>query len=67
MIEKEYGIKVTRVEQELQGLLIAGMQAQQLQVEDRSAGLRIIRTYFLRDKVIAVTTGVIRQAGSATP
>jgi DNA-binding GntR family transcriptional regulator len=58
MIEKEYGIKVTRVEQELQGLLIAGAQAEQLQVEDRSAGLRIIRTYFLRDKVIAVTTGV---------
>ncbi|MGN5478406.1 UTRA domain-containing protein [Cupriavidus basilensis] len=58
MIEKAYGIKVTRVEQELQGYLVTGTQAECLRVEDRSAGLRIIRTYFLRDKVIAVTTGI---------
>lgn len=58
MVEKQYGIKVTRVEQEVQGLLIEGTQADVLQVPEGSAGLRIIRTYFLRDKVIAVTTGV---------
>ncbi|EHP41108.1 GntR family transcriptional regulator [Cupriavidus basilensis OR16] len=58
MVEKQYGIKVTRVEQEVQGLLIERTQADVLQVPEKSAGLRIIRTYFLRDKVIAVTTGV---------
>lgn len=58
MVEKRYGIKVTRVEQEIQGLLIEGTQADMLRTPDGSAGLRIIRTYFLRDKVIAVTTGI---------
>lgn len=58
MIEREYGIKVTRVEQELQGMLINETQARRLHVEDKAAGLRIVRTYFLRDQVIAVTTGV---------
>jgi GntR family transcriptional regulator len=58
MIEEQYGIKVTRVEQELQGLLIEGAAAEALQVTSGSAGMRIIRTYFVRDKVIEVTTGV---------
>ena len=58
MIEERYGIKVTRVEQELQGLLIEGADADALQVPSGSAGLRIIRTYFVRDKVVEVTTGV---------
>ncbi|CAB3801449.1 HTH-type transcriptional repressor NagR [Paraburkholderia caffeinitolerans] len=58
MIEEQYGIKVTRVEQEIQGLLLEGAVADTLQVESGSAGLRIVRTYFVRDKVIEVTTGV---------
>lgn len=58
MIEEQYGIKVTRVEQEIQGLLIEGATADALQVESGAAGLRIVRSYFLRDKIIEVTTGV---------
>jgi GntR family transcriptional regulator len=58
MIEEQYGIKVTRVEQELQGLLIEGADAEVLQVPSGSAGMRIVRTYFVRDRVVEVTTGV---------
>lgn len=58
MVEKQYGIKITRVEQEVQGWLVEGPQAEALQVPDNSAGLRIVRTYFLRDQAIVVTTGV---------
>ncbi|MCE4546071.1 MULTISPECIES: GntR family transcriptional regulator [unclassified Caballeronia] len=58
MIEEQHGIKVTRVEQQIQGLLIEGPQADLLQVKQGSAGLGIVRSYFVRDKVIEVTTGV---------
>ena len=58
MIEEQYGIKVTRVEQQIQGLLIEGAAADALRVPDGSAGLRIVRTYFVRDKLIEATTGV---------
>ena len=58
LIEERYGIKVTRVEQEIQGVLIEGTAADTLQVPTGSAGLRIIRTYYVRDRVIEVTTGV---------
>ncbi|CAE6826131.1 GntR family transcriptional regulator [Paraburkholderia domus] len=58
MVEEQYGVRMTRVEQEVQGLLIEGEQARALQVKSGSAGLRIIRTYFVRDKAIVVTTGV---------
>jgi len=58
LIEDRYGIKLTRVEQEIQGVLIEGAMAEQLQVPSGSPGLRITRTYFVRDRVIEVTTGV---------
>ncbi|AGI24099.1 GntR family transcriptional regulator [Pseudomonas sp. MT3] len=58
LIEERYGIKVTRVEQEIQGVLIEGAAADLLQVPRGSPGLRIIRTYFVRDRVIEVTTGM---------
>jgi GntR family transcriptional regulator len=58
MVEEQYGIRMTRVEQEVQGWLIEGEQARTLQVKSGSAGLRIIRTYFVRDKAIVVTTGI---------
>lgn len=58
MIEEHFGIKVTRVEQEIQGLMIEGCDAETLQVPDPSPGLRIIRTYFVGEQVIEVTTGV---------
>ncbi|MGH8784995.1 MAG: GntR family transcriptional regulator [Cupriavidus necator] len=58
LIEERYGIKVTRVEQELRGILIDAAAAEALCVVPGSPGLQIIRTYFVRDKVIEVTTGV---------
>lgn len=58
LIEERYGIRVTRVEQEIQGVLIEGSAAETLLVPTGSAGLRIIRTYYVRDRVIVVTTGV---------
>lgn len=38
--------------------MIEGCDAEALQVPDPSPGLRIIRTYFVGEKVIEVTTGV---------
>lgn len=58
MIEAAYGIKVTRVDQEIQGVLIEGKQALILEVPDHSPGLRILRTYYVNDKVIEVTSGI---------
>lgn len=58
MIEERYGVRITRVEQELQGVLIEGAAAEVLQVPVGSPGLRIVRTYFVRDRVIEVTVGV---------
>ncbi|WP_374703643.1 hypothetical protein [Burkholderia sp. WAC0059] len=46
------------MEQEIQSQLIGGIQAAALQVPDGSAGLRIVRTYFVRDQIIEVTTGL---------
>lgn len=58
LIESTYGIKVTRVEQEIQGILIEGEKAHALQVPDGCAGLRILRTYFVQDAVVEVTSGI---------
>ena len=58
MVEEQYDVRMTRVEQEVQGWLIEGDQAEALQVKSGSAGLRITRTYFVRDKAIVITTGV---------
>lgn len=58
MIEKKYGVRATRVEQEIQGTLIEGETAAALQVADGSAGLRIIRSYFVDERLIERTIGV---------
>jgi DNA-binding GntR family transcriptional regulator len=58
LIEEHFGIKITRVAQEIQGVLIEGAAAEALNVPPGSPGLRVIRTYFVRDKVVVVTTGV---------
>lgn len=58
LIEEQFGIKVTRVEQEIQGLIIDGEDADLLQVPRGSAGLRIVRTYYVGNAVIQATTGV---------
>lgn len=58
MLEQQFGIKVTRVEQEFQGWLIDGTTAETLQVSPGTAGLKIIRTYFVGESVVEVTTGI---------
>lgn len=58
LIEEQFGIKVTRVAQEIQGLIIDGEDADVLQVPRGSAGLRIVRTYYVGPTVVEVTTGV---------
>lgn len=58
LIEEQFGVKVSRVEQQIQGILIDGASADALRVRRGSAGLRIVRTYYVRDTVIEVTTGV---------
>jgi DNA-binding GntR family transcriptional regulator len=57
LIEKQYDLRITRVEQEIQGVIIRADVARELQVEDGSAGLRIIRTYFVGTQVVEVTIG----------
>ncbi|MFD4121080.1 GntR family transcriptional regulator [Alcaligenes faecalis] len=58
LIERHFGIRVTRVEQEIQGVLITAEQAQTLHVDTGSAGLRIIRRYYMGDELLEVTSGV---------
>lgn len=58
MLEQQFGVRATRVEQQIQGLLLVGEQAAALHVPDGSAGLRIVRTYYAQDTVIEVTSGV---------
>ncbi|WP_420212118.1 GntR family transcriptional regulator [Burkholderia aenigmatica] len=58
MLEQQFGVRATRVEQQIQGLLLVGEQAAALHVPEGSAGLRIVRTYYAHDTVIEVTSGV---------
>lgn len=58
LIEDAYRIKVTHVEQELRSVLIEGEDAEKLKVPAGSPGLHIMRTYFVRDKIVEVTTGL---------
>jgi len=58
LIEDKYGIKITHVEQELSSVLIEEDYAQRLNVAPGSPGMQIVRTYFVRDKVVEVTTGL---------
>lgn len=57
LIEKQHNLRITRVEQEIQGVIIRAEVAKSLQVEDGSAGLRIIRTYFVGSQIVEVTVG----------
>ena len=58
LIERHFGIRVTRVEQEIQGVLITATQARTLNVADGSAGLRIIRRYYTGEQLLEVTSGI---------
>lgn len=58
LIERQFGTRVTRVDQDTQGALVSQDEAELLQVEPGSAALRIVRTYFVDDEVIEVTLSV---------
>lgn len=58
LVERQFGVRVTRVDQDIQGALVTKDEAEVLQVEPGSAALRIVRTYFVDDEVIEVTLSV---------
>ncbi len=58
LIEREFGLRFTRVDQEIQGTVVNEKDAVLLKVKGGTAGLRITRTYYVRDEVIEVTVGV---------
>lgn len=58
LIEQHFGIRVTHVEQEIQGVLISGETAKRLNVAEQSAGSRIIRRYYSNNQLIEVTSGI---------
>ncbi|SDE57708.1 UTRA domain-containing protein [Variovorax sp. CF079] len=43
LIERSYGVRITKVQQDIHGTLIAGASAAALNVSDGAAGLFIIR------------------------
>ena len=46
LLEREYGTRIERVEQELQGVALSPEDAARLGIVDQQPGLRIIRRYF---------------------
>ena len=58
LIERESGVRVTRVDQDIQGALVSEQEAALLGVAPDSAALRIVRTYFVDETVIEVTLSV---------
>jgi GntR family transcriptional regulator len=58
LIERSYGVRITRVHQEIRGMLIAGDSASALKVEEGSAGTFIIRRYYIGEELVEVTTGL---------
>ncbi len=52
LIESDYGIRIDRVEQELQGILLDAEDAANLGAEAGAAGLRITRRYYGADGVL---------------
>lgn len=57
MIEQHYGVKMTRVEQELFGIRISGAAADALRVRAGAPGLRVVRKYFVGNEIIDITVG----------
>ena len=52
LIESEYGIRIDRVEQELQGVLLDAEDAANLAAQPGGPGLRITRRYYSGDGVL---------------
>lgn len=58
LIERQSGVQVTRVDQDIQGALIGDDEAELLGVSAGEAALRIVRTYYVGEEVIEVTLSV---------
>ncbi|HSV82858.1 MAG TPA: GntR family transcriptional regulator [Ramlibacter sp.] len=58
LIERSYGVRITKVQQDIRGILIAGESAAALKVSDGAAGLFIIRRYYIGAELVEVTTGL---------
>jgi GntR family transcriptional regulator len=58
LIERSYGVRITKVQQDIHGTLIAGASAAALNVSDGAAGLFIIRRYYIDTELVEVTTGL---------
>ncbi|MDQ2733400.1 MAG: GntR family transcriptional regulator [Pseudomonadota bacterium] len=56
-IEQRFGVRMTRVEQEIFGVRIAGEAADALRVRAGAAGLRVVRKYFVDHEIIDITIG----------
>jgi DNA-binding GntR family transcriptional regulator len=55
LIEQRYGVRVTSVEQEIFGAVLSGVHARHLKVSPGTAGLRIVRRFFVGEDLIEVT------------
>jgi len=58
LIERSYGVRITKVQQDIHGTLIAGASAAALNVSDGAAGLFIILRYYIDAELVEVTTGL---------
>jgi DNA-binding GntR family transcriptional regulator len=58
IIEQKYGVRITRVDQEIQGALISSDAAYELQVTEGLAGLRIVRSYYVGLRLVEKTIGL---------
>ncbi|CAN7749750.1 UTRA domain-containing protein [Variovorax sp. LjRoot178] len=58
LIERSYGVRITKVQQDIHGTLIAGASAAALNVSDGAAELFIIRRYYIDAELVEVTTGL---------
>ena len=58
LIERSYGVRITKVQQDIRGMLIDGESAEALKVSDGAAGLLIVRRYYIGTELVEVTTGV---------
>lgn len=58
LIERQFGVRVTRVDQDIQGALVSQEEARLLDVESGAPALRIVRTYYAAEEVIEVTLSV---------
>jgi DNA-binding GntR family transcriptional regulator len=58
LIERSHGVRITKVQQDIHGTLITGTHAAALKVSSRSAGLLIVRRYYIGTELVEVTTGL---------